>query len=185
MQVPLTWPLQISFDGKVPVVTSGFESHLQRSRTPGVDIAYREGLGDQAENTVAAAPGTVARAGTDSHGSFVELSHPGGLSTVYRHMRNLAVKKGDVVMPGTPLGKTSFSPADPEKVVHVHFEVKHGGRFLDPEALLKMVAPTRPGQKAQMVDVSALRAKLAKAKRYTTGNGALVWILILLLLSHN
>jgi len=183
MQVPLTWPVRIQSDGSVPRVTSDFASHLARSKTPGVDIAYRDLRSGQDVGAVAA--GVVLRTGTTGTGDFVVIDHPGGLQTVYRHMRDLAVAEGLSVVPGTLLGRMSFSPRDPEKIPHLHFELKHRGRFLDPEALLRLVRPTVEGAPAQLVDLSVLRARLAKARTLTTGNGALIWILILLALSHN
>ncbi len=188
-RVPITWPVHITFDGFLPIISSSFDSHLRRSppsRTPGVDIIYKDKRAGEPVITIA--PGVVLRSGVGLTGGFVTIQHPGGLQTTYRHLKDLTVEKGNLVVTGQKLGKMSFNPLDPEKVPHVHLEAKIRGQFLDPGVLLKVVPPTRGGQKPRTFSLEFLQFILKKAlekKTTTFPSEAVLWILILLALSRS
>ena len=99
-------------------------------------------------DVVAAASGTVARvrdgvedvsirqrggppAGREA-GNAVVVDHGGGWETQYSHLRrgSLAVKPGDRVESGAPLGKIGLSGNT--EFPHVDFAVRHEGRVVDP-----------------------------------------------------
>jgi murein DD-endopeptidase MepM/ murein hydrolase activator NlpD len=96
------------------------------SRHPGLDIAV-------ARNTYirAAGAGVVRAAGIDEvYGYFVILEHGGGLETVYGHASKIFVTAGDRVGRGEVIaltGSTGRSSAP-----HLHFEVREGGKPVDP-----------------------------------------------------
>jgi murein DD-endopeptidase MepM/ murein hydrolase activator NlpD len=68
------------------------------------------------------------------YGNYVVIAHPDGFVTLYGHLDSLAVKAGQVVHQGEIVGlqgSTGWSTGP-----HVHFEIRHGGQFLDPAPFL-------------------------------------------------
>jgi murein DD-endopeptidase MepM/ murein hydrolase activator NlpD len=96
---------------------------------------------------LAYADGIVKRSAWISTGDLVTLDHGGGLETLYIHLRDRRVRKGQKVREGQPLGTISFSPwcrdcpkakpppAKPPKVGlnHIHWEVHKNGKAVDPK----------------------------------------------------
>jgi hypothetical protein len=112
----------------------------------GVDILLRNfGEQDAGVAVIAAAQGTVVsltdglpdrNTSWDQGGGFgnhVVLSHPGGYSTVYAHLRrgSIAVARGQTVARGERLGLVGSSGRS--NWPHLHFEV-FGGTTVDPFA---------------------------------------------------
>jgi len=124
---PTHWPLDVG-----GLVTRGevrpgepAESHS------GIDIAVPIG-----SVVRAAGGGTVARAGTDvAYGLFVRLRHPDGYETMYGDASRLLVHEGDSVQAGQVIAFSGSSgrPTAP----HLHFEIRLGGRSLDPLTMVK------------------------------------------------
>lgn len=85
----------------------------------------------------AAGGGRVKYAGPLSDlGNVVEIDHGNGLVTRYAHTSKVLVKTGDVVAPRQEIalvGSTGRSTGP-----HLHFEVIHDGRYVDPEYYLKL-----------------------------------------------
>ena len=106
-----------------------FDGHL--TRHAGVDLAAREG-----EDIRAAAGGVVLRAGArGGYGEAVEIDHGGGVTTLYAHASELLVREGEQVAPGQPIarvGQTGRATGS-----HLHFELREGGRPVDPSRALK------------------------------------------------
>lgn len=75
-------------------------------------------------------------------GNTVLLHHGGRLFTSYFHMSAFAVKVGDHVVKGQPLGKVGSTGRVTGP--HLHFGVKLDGRWLDPESLLRLEFPPAP-----------------------------------------
>ena len=96
----------------------------------GIDIA-----GPQDTPILAAAEGTVVRAGVDEYlGNFVEIQHGLGYLTVYGHCSRIAVREGDAVQSGqlvAYMGTSGQSTA-----VHLHFEIWRQGEAVDPRTIL-------------------------------------------------
>jgi murein DD-endopeptidase MepM/ murein hydrolase activator NlpD len=96
----------------------------------GVDIAVPAGTPIRA-----AAAGTVAIAGwVGGYGNYTCIDHSGGLSTCYGHQESIAVSTGQQVSQGQVIGYSDctghcFGP-------HVHFEVRVGGKAVDPMGYL-------------------------------------------------
>jgi len=99
---------------------------------PGFDLAARAGT-----EVAAAARGTVVHAGpAGTYGNLVTLRHDNGFETRYAHLSSVDVKIGDLVEAGTELGKvgsTGYSTGP-----HLHFEVRHDGKAIDPAPLLPL-----------------------------------------------
>lgn len=113
----------------------------------GVDILLRNfQVQDKGVPVIAAADGTVTWVsdglpdrnitweGTSGFGNAVEITHPGGLSTIYGHLRrgSVAVSHGESVRRGAVLGLVGSSGRS--SWPHLHFEVRKGGVSLDPFA---------------------------------------------------
>ncbi|MDZ4370677.1 MAG: M23 family metallopeptidase [Phenylobacterium sp.] len=65
-------------------------------------------------------------------GNGVVVTHPGGWETQYCHMAkgSIAVKSGQAVETGTPLGRIGLSGAT--EYPHLHFTVRRAGQIVDP-----------------------------------------------------
>ncbi|MGH7701435.1 MAG: M23 family metallopeptidase [Gemmatimonadales bacterium] len=125
--VPAHWPLNPG--GYVTRGTVGpgdaGESHA------GLDIAVPVGTPVRA-----AGGGRVREAGTDAdYGLFVLLRHPDGYETMYGHASRLLVREGDDVQAGQVIALSGSSGRS--TAPHLHFEVRRGGRSVDPRALVK------------------------------------------------
>ena len=92
----------------------------------GVDFA-----GSMGQDVVAVAAGVVTWAGQRSgYGKLIEINHGDGYSTRYAHNERALVSVGQTVKRGESIalmGSTGHSTGP-----HVHFEVLHNGRQVDP-----------------------------------------------------
>lgn len=126
LSVPSRWPLDVpSYRTRGMVADS-----LSEEAHPGIDLAVPEG-----SKVKASGGGVVQRAGTDSaYGQFVLLQHPSGYQSMYGHLSRILVSRGDTVAAGQVIalsGNTGRSTAP-----HLHFEVRKGGRSIDPTTLV-------------------------------------------------
>jgi len=122
--VPSHWPLSES-----GVITrgqvGGSEPH------PGIDIAVPMGTPIRA-----AGGGTVADAGDDpEYGHFILITHPDGYQSMYGHASRVLVVPGQVVAAGEVIGLSGSTGRS--TAPHLHFEIRRGGRSIDPRTLLK------------------------------------------------
>jgi len=98
----------------------------------GVDLA-----GPQGTPIVASRSGTVVKAEyQDAAGYFVTIDHQDGYDSSYLHMQKYIVEVGQVVIAGQVIGYCgqSGSATGP----HLHFEVYHDGRMMNPAKLIKL-----------------------------------------------
>lgn len=96
------------------------------SRHAGIDFAARRGT-----PVIATGPGLVASAGREKdYGLTVEIAHQAGLATRYAHLQSISVKAGDRVATGQVIGRVGSTGRSTGP--HLHYEVKHVGRTLDP-----------------------------------------------------
>ena len=124
---PSHWPVDVP-----GYVTRGQVRPGDQSEThAGIDIAVAVGTQIRASGG-----GTVVMAGADtSYGLFVLLRHPDGYESMYAHASRLLVRENDEVSAGQVIalsGSTGRSTAP-----HLHFEIRRGGRSLDPLTLVK------------------------------------------------
>jgi murein DD-endopeptidase MepM/ murein hydrolase activator NlpD len=93
----------------------------------GIDIPAKSGT-----PIVAAAAGRVIHSGRGlgDYGRVVIVKHEGYYSTVYAHNRRNRVNKGDFVEKGEVIGEVGSSGNATGS--HVHFEVRHDRKPLDP-----------------------------------------------------
>jgi murein DD-endopeptidase MepM/ murein hydrolase activator NlpD len=125
--VPSHWPLDVPGFVTRGQVRPGVvdESH------PGIDIAVPTGTPVRASGG-----GTVTAAGYDpDYGLFVLLRHPSGYETMYGHTSRLLAVEGDEVQAGQVIGLSGNSGRS--TAPHLHFEIRHDGKSIDPLELVK------------------------------------------------
>ncbi len=156
------WPMT-AWNGRAPVVSDGFNSPRPgHKRHGGVDLMFRRLPSDtlkagtpngsklhvMADNhaVVAAADGLIWSAMMTPRGHAVVIDHgPEKLCTFYQHLDKLAVMltargaSKQRVRAGEPIGTAGFSPIDPQRLKHLHFELWRGGPAdaVDPEPLMR------------------------------------------------
>lgn len=88
-------------------------------------------------NVVAAADGTVTRIRRSALGGlYVKLHHGNKLYTLYIHLTNASVKRGQKVKRGDVIGAIN-GPSGNAVEPQLHFEIKPNNRGIDPLALIK------------------------------------------------
>ncbi|MCQ4295661.1 M23 family metallopeptidase [Pseudomonas stutzeri] len=98
----------------------------------GIDFALKTG-----SDVMAAAGGRVRFAGyRGAYGKLVEIDHGNRLITRYAHLSRLDVRQGDVVTPAQRIGAVGSTGRSTGP--HLHFEVLHKGRFVDPQRFLAL-----------------------------------------------
>jgi len=124
-ELDIIWPIQ----GKVnsPFGPRGKKFHA------GIDIAspsYQE--------VKAAMDGEVilARNSPKGYGNVVVIRHNLGFSTIYGHMNVIIAEEGEAVRQGQAIGGVGSTGKSTGP--HLHFELRHDGRPLDPLPLLPM-----------------------------------------------
>jgi murein DD-endopeptidase MepM/ murein hydrolase activator NlpD len=117
------------------VVTSGYGTRIhpitrRQSSHDGIDLSAPKGT-----PILASRSGKVSFAGeAGGYGLLVIVDHGQGVETRYAHASSLLVKVGQEVKAGQPIakvGNTGRSTAP-----HLHFEIRRGGRTVDPWPLL-------------------------------------------------
>jgi murein DD-endopeptidase MepM/ murein hydrolase activator NlpD len=125
--VPRRWPLTVpSFRTRgLAQGDPSTETHM------GLDLAVPVG-----SDVRAAGGGLVKNTGTDSaYGLFVLLEHADGYETMYGHLSRVLVTRGAPVREGQVIGLSGNSGRS--TAPHLHFEVRRGGRYVDPLTLVR------------------------------------------------
>lgn len=133
-QLPVALPLRVDFK-----ISSGFGVRSDpfnglRAMHEGVDLIARHG-----SPVLATASGVVTRSGrAGAHGQMIEIRHAEGWVTRYAHLSRRLVVEGERVERGEVighLGNTGRSSG-----AHLHYELEHHGRILDPLRALGSLA---------------------------------------------
>lgn len=117
-------------------LTSGYGTradpfHGGQAAHRGIDLAAPEGTAIRA-----AEGGIVRRAGErGAYGQAVEIDHGGGVTTLYAHASAILVEEGETVRRGQPIARVGDSGR--ATGAHLHFELREGGRPVDPARALK------------------------------------------------
>jgi murein DD-endopeptidase MepM/ murein hydrolase activator NlpD len=122
-------------DGRFGAPRSGQRSHR------GIDL-----LAPLNSPVRAIRSGTVTEVGTHRGlGHFVEVSHGGGLTSLYAHLASTTVEKGDRVVQGHMIGAVgkTGNARHPWISPHLHLEVARRGEVVDPATIgLQVLAST-------------------------------------------
>ncbi len=103
----------------------------RQKKHKGIDFAGKIGT-----ELMAVAPGRVVSAGERvGYGTTVEIDHGLGFTTLYAHLSQITVSRGDWVRPGTVvgLGGSSGRSTGP----HLHYEIRYKGAPFDPSSFVK------------------------------------------------
>jgi murein DD-endopeptidase MepM/ murein hydrolase activator NlpD len=118
-------------------VTSAFGARAdpfthREAHHAGIDLSEPDG-----EPIHAVLGGVVRAAGArGGYGNAVEIDHGGGVTTLYAHASELLVSPGERVTPGQPVARVGHSGR--ATGAHLHFEVRVGGRAVDPARALRI-----------------------------------------------
>ncbi len=123
-KTPSIWPAK-------GFITDGFGYRIdpftgKRAFHKGIDISARRGT-----PVVAPADGIVTMAGkTKGYGNFVVINHQNNIETRYGHLRDIFVKKGQIVKRGDVIGTVGNTGRSTGP--HLHFEVRVNGKAVNP-----------------------------------------------------
>lgn len=123
--------------------------HFQEGYHFGIDISWGAN-----EPILAVAPGKVVNVVSGcgigdfscggGYGNFVEIEHGNGYTSIYAHMKSVNVKNGQTVGRSAVIGiqgNTGHSFGD-----HLHFEIKKGGKKIDPMSVMHLPFKVLNGQ---------------------------------------
>ena len=97
----------------------------------GIDFAGKIGT-----ELMAVAPGRIVSAGERvGYGTTVEIDHGLGFTTLYAHLSQILVSRGDWVRPGTVIGLAGSSGRSTGP--HLHYEIRYKGAPFDPTKFVK------------------------------------------------
>ncbi len=118
------WPVQ----GRI---ARAFGAEPSGRRSDGLDISAAEG-----SPVLAAETGVVAYAGSEiqGYGNMLLIEHPGGLTTVYAHNRELLVHVGEMVRRGEVVATVGRSGGSTDS--RLHFQLRVGNTPIDPTPYL-------------------------------------------------
>ncbi|HEX2017758.1 MAG TPA: M23 family metallopeptidase [Aurantimonas sp.] len=98
----------------------------------GIDYALPQGT-----PVTASAPGTVVFAGrAGGYGNMVEIDHGRGITSRYGHMARVAVRVGETVAKGAPIGAVGSTGRSTGP--HLHYEIRRSGKPVDPERFFRL-----------------------------------------------
>jgi murein DD-endopeptidase MepM/ murein hydrolase activator NlpD len=126
---PTHWPLL----GQGVVTREQVNPGVRDETHAGLDVAVPLGTSIRASGG-----GVVSETGEDAeYGVFVLLDHPEGFQSLYGHASRILAGVGDTVAAGQviALSGTTGRSTGP----HLHFEIRRGGRAVDPRTLVKEV----------------------------------------------
>jgi murein DD-endopeptidase MepM/ murein hydrolase activator NlpD len=108
---------------------------------------------------VAVANGTVVSAGWSGEGGrMVHLRHASGYETYYMHLSSIAVRTGQHVGQGEPIGRVGMTGLATGP--HLDYRVKLGASFINPLDLLRRLPPGEPIPAAHLAEFKAERDRV-------------------------
>lgn len=111
-------------------ISSGY-GHRWGRKHEGIDIPAPVG-----SHILSVAAGVVVYSGNDlgGYGNLTVISHGGGIFSVYAHAKKLFTRKGDRVHQGQVIAQVGMTGRTSGP--HLHFELRHNSRALDPAKML-------------------------------------------------
>ncbi|KRE48601.1 M23 family metallopeptidase [Paenibacillus sp. Soil522] len=88
-------------------------------------------------DVLAALSGKVTYVKTEpTNGNVIEITHAGGLVTVYQSVTDVAVAVGDEVRQGTVIAKAGRNDLERDLGIHLHYETRSNGKPVNPSSLI-------------------------------------------------
>ncbi len=92
---------------------------------------------DEAFNVYSVFDGTVTGISkSDAYGTIVEVTHQDNIISYYSSLSNVSVSLNDQIKKGDLIGVAGMNAFDSEASVHLSFEVKVNGIYVDPEDVI-------------------------------------------------
>lgn len=89
-------------------------------------------------DVLAALSGKVTYVKTEpTNGNVIEITHAGGLVTVYQSVTDVAVAVGDEVRQGTVIAKAGRNDLERDLGIHLHYETRSNGKPVNPSSLIE------------------------------------------------
>lgn len=128
INISLTWPTLSN------TITSQYGDTSDRDKPhKGVDVAPTTyGVAGDPIYAVADGDVKIAQWNNATAGTYVAISHDGGLYTRYLHMTDLCVAAGDTVTRGQLIGH--MGTTGDSTGVHLHFDFAYNGAYINPMA---------------------------------------------------
>jgi murein DD-endopeptidase MepM/ murein hydrolase activator NlpD len=127
--LPLGKPVNSQITSNFGTRKDPFTGKLKKHR--GIDFAGKIGT-----ELLAVAPGRVVSAGERvGYGTTVEIDHGLGFTTLYAHLSQILVSRGNWVRPGTVIGLAGSSGRSTGP--HLHYEIRYKGSPFDPTKFVK------------------------------------------------
>lgn len=70
------------------------------------------------------------------NGNIIEITHPGGLVTVYQSVTDVQVAEGDDVRQGTKIAVAGRNDLERDLGIHLHYETRNEGKAVNPSSLI-------------------------------------------------
>lgn len=97
----------------------------------GIDIACNSGTA-----VIVSRPGVVKEIGqNDVYGDYILIDHGSQWQTLYAHLSQIAVKKGQNIFANGAIGLSGSTGNSTGP--HLHFEIRVGGKAIDPKPYMK------------------------------------------------
>jgi murein DD-endopeptidase MepM/ murein hydrolase activator NlpD len=155
--LPLRRPMPSAYDQ-----TSGFGHRLDPFTR---SMALHSGIDFRAEHGTpvrAAAPGRVITAEhSGGYGNMVEVDHGNGLTTRYAHLSATLVEEGQMVVPGTVLGRVGSTGRSTGP--HLHYETRIEGDAVDPTRFIR-AGQRLAAQAPELMEAKAPAVRHAEAR---------------------
>ncbi len=127
--LPLGKPVKSRITSEFGTRNDPFTGKPKKHR--GIDFSGKIGT-----ELMAVAPGRVVSAGERvGYGTTVEIDHGLGFTTLYAHLSQILVSRGDWVRPGTVIGLAGSSGRSTGP--HLHYEIRYKGAPFDPSKFVK------------------------------------------------
>lgn len=105
--------------------------------TPHMGIDFVDPSG-KTFDVLAALSGKVTYVKTEpTNGNVIEITHAGGLVTVYQSVTDVAVAVGDEVRQGTVIAKAGRNDLERDLGIHLHYETRSNGKPVNPSSLIE------------------------------------------------
>ena len=105
--------------------------HYDNTYIPNSGVDYQ---GKEAFDVVTILDGKVSKVMENNLlGKIIEITHDNNLISVYQSLGEVNVKEGDSVLQGQIIGKTGEANIALELGNHLHFELIHNGKNVNPE----------------------------------------------------